>query len=167
MIFVTVGNANQGFGRLLWEVDRLAGDGVFGSEEVFMQTGRHPNIAPQNCHAEPFLSGEDFEKKMREATLIICHGGCTVLQAISLGKLPVVMPRMRAYGEHINDHQVLFVRALAEKGRLIPAYEPADLQKAILAAREKGGRQTLPQTSSRIHEMIRTTIEELAKIAAQ
>jgi len=163
MIFVTVGNANQGFGRLLQEVDRLAGEGLFGSEEVFMQIGHRPGFTPQHCTANAFLDGEEFQAKMHDATLIICHGGCTVLQAISLGKLPVVMPRMRGYKEHINDHQVLFVQTLAKKSRIIPAFEPAELKNAILTARQKGGRQTLPQSHSRIHDMIRQAIEDFAK----
>jgi UDP-N-acetylglucosamine transferase subunit ALG13 len=163
LIFVTVGNANQGFGRLLREVDRLAGEGLFGSEEVFLQTGRRPGFTPQHGQYKDFLSSQEFAEKIRQASLIVCHGGCTVLQVISLGKLPVVMPRMRRYREHINDHQVLFVRALAETGRLIPAYEPADLQKAILSAREKGGRQTLPLEPPKIRDMIRQAIEDLSK----
>ena len=163
MIFVTVGNANQGFKRLLQEVDRLAGEGFFGSEEVFLQTGRLSGFSPQNCLFKDFLRGKEFLEKMRDASLIICHGGCTALQVISLGKLPVVMPRMRRYREHINDHQVAFVRALAEKGRVIPAFEPAELKSAILTARQKGGRQTLPLVPSRIHDMIRQTIEDFAK----
>lgn len=38
MIFVTVGNANQGFKRLLEAVDEMAGLGIFKSEEIIVQS---------------------------------------------------------------------------------------------------------------------------------
>jgi UDP-N-acetylglucosamine transferase subunit ALG13 len=160
LIFVTVGNANQGFGRLLQEVDRLAGQGLFKNEEVFLQTGHHPGFTPQYSQAQAFLGPDEFMQKMKDSSLLIAHGGCTVLQALSLGKLPVVMPRMQRYDEHINDHQVFFVRALAQKERIVPAFEPPELEKAILLARQKGGRQSTPLPPSSIHAMIRQAIEK-------
>ena len=39
-MFVTVGNATQGFARLLQAVDAAAGEGFFEGEPVLIQTGK-------------------------------------------------------------------------------------------------------------------------------
>jgi UDP-N-acetylglucosamine transferase subunit ALG13 len=144
VIFVTVGNANQPFRRLLEAVDALAGEGAFGDEPVLMQTGHEGAFRARDAEEKPFLPFQDFDQCLRRASVVICHGGCTVFQALRAGKFPVVMPRLSRHGEHVNDHQLQFVRALAEAGYVIPAYEPADLMPAIERARRESGRPLPP-----------------------
>lgn len=160
VIFVTVGNPIQGFRRLLDAVDDLAGDGVFGDQSVFVQTGHNPGFEPRYCEAKPFVSMEEFEGRMRDAALIICQGGSTVLAAVRLGKVPVVMPRMKKYHEHVNDHQVQFVRALAVEKWLIPAYEPENLPGAI-AEGLTAGRVPMAVPPSQMCELVARAIQEL------
>jgi len=159
LIFVTVGNATQPFARLLEAVDDLSGKGVFHEEPVFMQTGHNENFRPRHSRAEAFLPAERFLECTKEARLIICHGGCgTLLRAIGLGKTPVVMPRLSRYGEHINDHQLQLVRALAEEGRIVPAFEVADLPRAI---EEAWQRKQQPPPKGPMLELVGEAIKEL------
>lgn len=146
MVFVTVGNASQGFRRLLDAIDHLAGSEVLAGEKVFVQSGHNSNFVPRHCEQKAFLSRDEFEAFLNNADFIICHGGCgTQLQAIRCGKIPVVMPRLKRYGEHVNDHQVQLVDALSREGLIIPAYEPDDLPRAISAVRQ---RTCLPRSPS-------------------
>lgn len=160
VIFVTIGNPIQGFRRLLDAVDALAGKGIFRGQPVFAQAGHNPGFEPRYCESKPFVSMEEFNRRMQDAALIICHGGSTVLGAIRLGKVPVVMPRMKKYHEHVNDHQVQFVRALAAEGWLIPAYEPEDLAEAIEEAKCRKA-QLVPLPPSQMLELVAKAIEEL------
>ena len=160
MIFVTVGNAKQGFRRLLSAVDKLAGTKAFQCEQVFMQIGHNLDFHPQHCEYMPFLSPDEFQQWMEKADLIICHGGCTQLQAIRLGKVPVVMPRRKIYGEHVNDHQVQLVEALAAEGRVIPAYEPEDVSAAIAEVRRRKA-QPMPLLPSKMIFLVAEAIAEL------
>lgn len=161
MIFVTVGNATQGFLRLLEAVDRLAHDGFFGEEPVFVQSGYTEKFRPLACTNSDFLSMDAFEKKMREASLIICHGGCgTLLHAGRFGKTPVTMPRRKKYGEHVNDHQVQLIEAFSNEGILIPAWEPTDLPGAIKEARRRGVRQPTRGESLMV-SLVARAIDEL------
>ncbi len=57
-----------------------------------------------------------------------------MLHAIRAKKCPVVMPRRKQYGEHINDHQVQLVRALADEGKLIPVHSSDELESAVARA---------------------------------
>ena len=166
MILVTVGNALQPFTRLLAAVDQLAADGTWGAEILQMQTGHDGGFPPRRAphtQTRPFWPSEEFECALAEARLVITHGGCTVLEAIARGKLPVVMPRARRYGEHVNDHQIFFTRALAAQGRVIPAYEASELPAAVAEALRRGGRQTTPLPPAKIHELVRAALVELAR----
>lgn len=162
MVFVTVGNALQSFHRLLEAIDRLAAGGFFGEREtVLIQSGNNADFHSSHCEVRPFMSMDEFNEKMQSASLIICHGGCTQLQAIWLGKVPVVMPRREKYGEHVNDHQVQLVEALAAQGKIVPAYEPADLPQAITRARRLNETPLAPPTSPML-SLVAQAIEELA-----
>ncbi|MCC9778246.1 multidrug MFS transporter, partial [Streptococcus agalactiae] len=111
MIFVTVGTHEQQFNRLIKEVDRLKGTGAI-DQEVFIQTG-YSDFEPQNCQWSKFLSYDDMNSYMKEAEIVITHGGpATFMSVISLGKLPVVVPRRKQFGEHINDHQIQFLKKI-------------------------------------------------------
>jgi UDP-N-acetylglucosamine transferase subunit ALG13 len=160
MVFVTVGNANQGFRRLLEAVDAMAGYGAFRAEEVFIQSGHNSDFHPRHTRSTPFLPLDEFQQCLEKADLIICHGGCTQITAIRLGKVPVVMPRRRKYSEHVNDHQVQLVHALASEGRIIPAYELEDLPAAIEEARRRNN-QPVPPPPSRMLSLVAQAIEEL------
>ena len=141
MIFATVGNATQEFGRLIRAVDDWVAKGLAEGQPVFIQTGHSREVVPQYCEWGAFLPMDEFDWRLSSARLVICHGGCgTVLQAVRLGKVPVVMPRRKKYQEHVNDHQIQLVEVLASEGYVVPAYEPADLPGAIATAAYRHGR---------------------------
>ena len=137
MIFVTVGNATQGFSRLLCALDSLGQDGFFNDEPVIVQTGNNPPLQASCFQSTPFITMEDFEAFVAGADLIICHAGVgTLMHVLRQGKIPVVMPRRVKYDEIINDHQLQIAEAFAAENKIIPAYEPPDLKQAITIARE-------------------------------
>lgn len=158
MVFVTVGTPTQGFPRLLEVVDQLAGGGFFDDEPVFMQTGSTRDFVPRHCNATAFVPRPQFEGLLMEARLIICHGGVTLLEMIRLGKVPVVMPRRKKYGEHVNDHQLELVELLASEGRIVAAWEPRDLRGAVVDARR---RTAWPVAKSEIASLVDTAVQEL------
>jgi UDP-N-acetylglucosamine transferase subunit ALG13 len=164
VIFVTVGNATQGFRRLLDAVDRLAGEGLFRDEAVFIQSGNNHDFHPVYCKHEAFVPMDDFAAKMQQATIVVSHGGTgTLFHALHAGKTPVVMPRRRKYGEIIDDHQLELVQALAAEGRLISIYEPDDLPAAILEARQRQAGQT-HSSSMGMHALVAKAIDELMDV---
>ncbi|PWT73893.1 MAG: hypothetical protein C5B60_07555 [Chloroflexi bacterium] len=158
VVFVTVGSAPQGFERLLKEVDRLAGNGMFGDEQVLVQVG-HSKYIPVHCKSESFVSREEFRRILKEASLVICHGGSTPLEVIRAGKVPIVMPRRKRFGEIVNDHQVEFVQALAEKGLIIPTMNAEELSGAISRAKQYENQVQIPV--SPMVGMVARSLEEL------
>jgi len=163
VIFLTVGNATAPFRRLLDAVDQLAGQGLFGNQDVIMQVGNNPDFHPTHAKAEPFLEMNEFVKKVQEADLVICHAGAgTLLHVLCAGKVPVVMPRRRQYGELVDDHQVELVQALASEGKVIPAFELDELEKAITIAQQLSGGSPAT-TRGRMPALLRHAITDLVK----
>ena len=132
MIFVTVGTHQQPFGRLLDEVDRLVEAGAI-TEEVFCQSGggRSPRVP-----SAPLLPYEEMQRRLRSASLVVSHGGPgTVMSALAAERPLVLVPRRRAFGEHVDDHQVRFCRLVGARNGVPVVEDIADLAGAIGRAR--------------------------------
>ncbi len=135
MIFVTVGTHEQPFDRLVEAVDALVADGIL-KEEVFVQTG-YCIYEPAHCEHQRFVPAPEMRKHIKNADVVVTHGGpSSFIEAMTAGKVPVVVPRYERYGEHVNDHQEAFVRLVAERqGGIVPVYDADDLAAAIDEAR--------------------------------
>ena len=137
--FVSLGNALQPFARLLEGIDRLAAQ---LPQPVIVQHGHTP-FRDGACQLVPFLGMNEFIGHIHNADLLIMHAGAgSIMHAVEAGKIPVVMPRRAAFGEHVNDHQVEFAQALAEAGKVVIANTPDDLARAV---EEATSRQKLAQ----------------------
>ena len=147
MIFVTVGTHEQQFDRLICAVDNYAS--LHEDEEVIIQSG-FCTFHPTCCKSKAFMSYEDMAQCMKEADVVICHGGpSTFIEALIEGKTPIVVPREARYGEHINDHQKEFVTLVAEAGmNIIPVFNIGELPHAIEKARLRGGNLSFHSNNS-------------------
>ncbi|AUC46772.1 TPA: multidrug MFS transporter [Streptococcus pneumoniae] len=115
MIFVTVGTHEQQFDRLIKEFDRLKEENLI-QEEVFIQTG-YSNYVPKYCKWEKIISYEKMNQFIEEADTIVTHGGpATFMAIIAKGKTPIVVPRQKKFGEHVNDHQMNFCSKISSEG---------------------------------------------------
>jgi UDP-N-acetylglucosamine transferase subunit ALG13 len=165
MIFVTVGNATQGFRRLLDAIDEMAGAGELNGEQVVIQSGSNRDFQARNCRQQDYFPPDEFRELIERADVIVCHGGAGTLHNVfQAGKVPVVMPRRRSYGEHVDD-QFALVKEIAEQGRIIPAFEPAGLRAALIAANRLGRRSQQPAPNTAI-SLISEALEQLCTSSA-
>ena len=50
------------------------------------------------------------------ANVVITHGGpSSFMEVIKLKKVPIVVPRQEKYGEHVNNHQLVFCKELEKR----------------------------------------------------
>lgn len=109
MIFVTVGTHEQQFNRLIEEIDRLKKEKII-TDDVFIQTG-YSTYEPKYCKWKKLLTYSEMNEMYEKADIIITHGGpASFMKALELKKIPIVVPRQQKFDEHVNDHQVEFVR---------------------------------------------------------
>lgn len=122
MIFVTVGTHEQPFNRLVECIDKLKEDGTI-KEEVIIQTG-YSTYEPVNCKWQKLFPYQDMLRLVEEARIIITHGGpSSFIMPLQTGKIPIVVPRKYEFNEHVNDHQVTFSKAVAERMGMIVVVE--------------------------------------------
>jgi UDP-N-acetylglucosamine transferase subunit ALG13 len=126
VIFVTVGTHAQGFSRLLGALGPLA-----EMDELVVQHG--PGAAPGDATVTArFLPAREVAKYVEQARAVVSHAGVgTLMIAWRAGHVPVVVPRLHALGEHVDDHQVELVRALEARGEVIGVWDVADLAAAV------------------------------------
>lgn len=133
MILVTVGT-QFAFDRLVKAVDAAVGAGVV-RDEVFAQIAG--GWRPVNMAWVDSLDAEKFSARVAEADAIIGHAGIgTILAAFEAGKPVLVMPRMKRYGEVVNDHQVATAREFAARGHLLAAFGAEEMPEMIKALLE-------------------------------
>lgn len=132
MIFVTVGTHEQPFNRLIKKVDELVADGTI-TEPVVMQTG-FSTCVPKHCEWHKMLSYNEMKRYIDEARIVITHGGpASFIEVLQAGKIPVVVPRLAEFGEHVNDHQEEFVKLIKKKNdNILPIFDINELDKCIV-----------------------------------
>lgn len=132
MIFVTVGTHEQQFNRLIKEIDRLKESGII-QEDVLMQTG-FSTYEPKYCEWKKMLSYNEMNEMYEKADIIITHGGpASFMKALEMKKVPIVVPRQAQLDEHVNDHQVDFVKLVEDRfNNIIGVYDIADLENVIV-----------------------------------
>lgn len=166
MIFCTVGTHEDPFDRLVRKLDTLSASGALGGEPVHVQTG-YSTVEPTACTWEKLIGFDEVQRRMREARVVITHGGpASIMQALALGKVPVVVPRQSRFGEHVDDHQVLFSRRIAD--RVIVVLDIDDLGPALVdhAARVRslgpaaGGPERARAFAARLDALCATLVQK-------
>jgi UDP-N-acetylglucosamine transferase subunit ALG13 len=117
LIFVTVGTDHHPFNRLIEWIDSwLATNGNRGVR-CLVQSGT--GTTPRHATWRRFLPHEETLAACRDATAVVSHGGPgTIMSCRSLGLVPIVVPRLKRLGEHVDDHQVAFARKMAQQGEV-------------------------------------------------
>ena len=132
MIFVTVGTHEQPFNRLIRYIDKMKEKGLI-REEVIIQTG-YSTYEPRYCRFSKLFPYSEMCRFVKESRIVITHGGpSSFIMPLQEGKIPIVVPRQKRYGEHVNNHQLEFCRAIEERsGNIIVVEEVRELKRAIL-----------------------------------
>ena len=113
MMYVTVGTMHLEFARLIRAMDAIA---VASKEEVVVQTGMS-RCVPEHCAHFDFKPREEVEAIQREARVVVAHAGIgSVIDALKAARPLIVVPRLRRFGEHNNDHQLELARAVEARG---------------------------------------------------
>jgi len=134
LILVTVGGDIHNFTRLLLAVRNLKQKGKI-KDDVVIQYG-HSEFRCDNCECFDFVDIDVFEKLIQKSDIIISHAGAgTILTALKYGKPIIVVPRLKEFKEHINNHQLQLTKELAKQRKIIPVYRINRLEEAITIAK--------------------------------
>jgi UDP-N-acetylglucosamine transferase subunit ALG13 len=63
------------------------------------------------------LPSVEFDALLRDVDAVIAHAGTgSSIAALTAGRAPVLVPRRKARGEHVDDHQVEIAQELDRRG---------------------------------------------------
>ncbi len=119
------------FDELLEQVDTLAAQGLFGDEVLEIQSGQSAYTVR---HGNQFRARPSLAQTIADASLVITHGGATVIQLLLARKPFVAFPNPRGAG----DHQRGFLSGLAEVADISWSTDVAELGRLFLKRRALG-----------------------------
>jgi UDP-N-acetylglucosamine transferase subunit ALG13 len=132
MILVATGASQFPFDRLLRAVDALP-DG----ERIVVQHGCS-TVKPARGECLDFLPMPELAALVREARAVVTHAGVgSILLCLTNGRSPLVVPRLKRFGETVDDHQLESARRFAEAGLVTLVEDPAELASALANAGDR------------------------------
>ena len=157
--FVSIGNSPRQFTRLLEEVRRIA---PYLPQPVVIQHGRTEFHDPNLRHFA-FTEEAEFVSLLEQCRLFISHGGGgSVLTAIRMGKVPVVVPRLARFDEHVDDHQRALASELAGQDQVVAVEEIGDLLQACQEAIERPQREATAAPNQNALEAVAKAVAAFA-----
>ncbi len=130
MILVLLGTQDKPFLRLLKMVSKEIDKGNI-KEKVVAQTG-YTTFSNEKITTFDFKSKDEIEKLIDKARIIITHAGVgTITECLEKGKKIIVVPRLKKYLEHTNDHQMQITKEFEMKGYVIALYDKSRLSVAL------------------------------------
>lgn len=158
MILVTLGTQDKSFDRLLKAIDREIKKGNI-KDKVVVQAG-YTKYKSKNMEIFDLIAPDKFDELMKEANLVITHGGAgSILTAIKKGKTVIAAPRLSKYKEHTNDHQKELIEEFANNGYIIPLYDFNKLDK-VLEKAEKFKPKKFESNTNNMINLISNYIKE-------
>jgi UDP-N-acetylglucosamine transferase subunit ALG13 len=129
MIFVTVGTHYLGFERLIKKMDNIA---CKTDEKIIAQIGS-TRYKPKNMKYFRFIEEDEkyieFNKKSR---VVVTHAGAgTLLKLLYYKKPIIVVPRLKKYNEHIDNHQLELTEFIHNEGLGKVVYDIEKLEDAL------------------------------------
>lgn len=134
-VLVTTGTrSDYNFHRLLRIIDSLCEKKVIYAKNLVVQSTDQDYI-PKNYKLCQMMSNNEFKSVMSKADIVISHAGTgTVITALKMNKKLILFPRLKDYGEHIDNHQLQICQLFLEKGYVMVAKSEEELEYAIYEA---------------------------------
>lgn len=116
MIFITVGTTPFPFQRMNKIFEYLVKTQSSNEKIIYQHGSTIVEARGENTKIHPSLSFSKVQEYIKAARIVVCHGGpATIYQCLYAGKKPFVLPREKRFGEHVNDHQLLFCEHLQRR----------------------------------------------------
>jgi len=130
-----VGTDHHPFDRLVEWAERWARD--HPDDDVVVQHGATRAPSEATCTVEFFERGDMLEEfRLADAVVVSCGPGA-VMDARSVGRMPIIVARLAARGEHVDEHQTSFARHLEARGLARVADDFDELAELLAGARSE------------------------------
>ena len=133
-LFVPLGTQKFPFNRLIAALNRLVEKGLYKPEEIVMQSSVY-EVEPKFTHYE-LIPAAQFDELIDKAQLVITHSGVNSIISCMKRKKPlIIVPRMKKYGEHVDNHQEEIAELMRRKFDVVVVEDLSKLEDAIEEAK--------------------------------
>ena len=102
---------------------------------------------------------------VEDARIVITHGGpASFIMPLQIGKIPIVVPRQKRFGEHVNDHQIECVRNVVERMGTVICVENIEMLGDIINNYDKfadGMKNRMSSNNVRFNSAIEKLVKHL------
>lgn len=148
-VVVTLGTMRgYPFRRAVDAVSRVLRELAPADVSVLWQVGDTP-VADLGIDGRYLLPAAELSEAIRDADLVFAHAGVgSCLQILDAGRCPVLLPRVAARGEHIDDHQWMIADELHGRGLAVSRDADALSAGDVIEAHSKRVISTIPAAFS-------------------
>lgn len=160
MILVLLGTQNNSFHRLLEEIEKNIDNGNI-NDEVIVQAG-FTKYKSNKMKIFGMTTNKKLEELVERADLIITHAGLgSIEMGLEKNKKIIAVPRLKKYGEHVNDHQIDLEKEFAKKGLIIGTNAVSDLSYAIEKSKKFVPNKYKKTREEKVVNIIKTFIDKI------
>lgn len=125
---VSLGTDHHRFDRLVDWIDEWAARHA----EVDVLVQRGTSRPPAEGTSVELMPWDELVAAMAQADAVVLQGGpAGIVDARSVGRLPIVVPRRPDLGEHVDGHQLTFARWMAERRQVLLAESAEELHRLL------------------------------------
>ncbi len=122
------------FDRLISALDQISQK---YNEDIVIQSGQS-EFKSKHSEIFQFKPRHEIQRLIETAEIIISHGGAgAIREALKANKPLIIIPRLKQYNEHCNNHQLEITEHFSLKGALKMCTDTKDLWKLICEIRSK------------------------------
>ena len=148
------------FNRLLRSLDRHIESGAI-NRPVEAQIG-YTEYLPRHYSHRQFFPPAEFRRLFQNAEVVVTHaGGGIISSCLQEGKRLVVVPRLKKFGEHTNNHQMELAREIEGQGLARVVYDMIKLPAAIREALRKDAPLKRKRREYQMRRLVKQYLDKL------
>ena len=161
MIFITLGTQKFQFDRVLKEIDKLIEEGKLKKEDLQVQCV-FSEYVPKNFEIFDLKPQNEIDELIDKAEVIITHSGTgSIIGALKKKKKLIIIPRLKKYGEHVDNHQMELAELFNEKFNIPIVLDVKDLYDTINKMKdfipvkwEEDNKRLIKDVESKINQLL-------------
>ena len=133
---MTVGTQRFQFNRLIKKLDELVERGEI-KEKIIAQTG-YSTYKPSNFESNTIIDSNKVLEYIALSDVIITHAGTSsIINCLKQKKKVIVIPRLKKFGEHVDDHQMDIIKLFESQEMIEAIYDIDQLGDKLKKAKNK------------------------------
>ncbi len=135
-LFIILGTKKFPFKRLIQAIEKIVENGIYQKDEVLIQSGIVQDKSSL-INITSSIPVDEFNRIIEYADIIITHAGVnSILSCMKLQKKFIVVPRLKQYGEHVDNHQTEIAKVIEKQFNVLVLNDIDKLLQCLVDVRD-------------------------------